>query len=272
MQIPSPEDVTKGIQATKDLAKRTFLDGTGQAIEGINQITEKAKANLTEAASAVTEKTSQLLQNIDIPTINFPQDVTQNIGQAKTIILERTGEAIKGINQITENTKETLNEVAASATEKTGQFIEGITDTTVNINKSLEATLEKINNLNQTLSEGIQASINTSLKTWVDNHPQLIWLINHPLQSFSILLLGLFVFVGLLGAISKITEKFWLFILTYPFKLMSSGYRLISNLFQKDNGFQKYESQERIAVILSRLELISEEQNLLSQELKTLLK
>lgn len=216
------------------------------------------------------EEITKNLQNTKDFLDNAKDSVNQNIGQAKTEILQRTGEAIKGINQITEDTKETLIEAAGSATEKTGQLIHGISDTT---NKSLNATLEKINNLNQALSEGLQASISSSLATWIDKHPQLIWLINHPLQSFGILFLGLLLFSGLLGAISKITEKFWLLILTYPFKLMSNGFGLISNLLQKDNGLiQKSKNKERVLVILNRLELIREEHNLLSQELKTLLK
>ncbi|AFY73479.1 hypothetical protein Syn7502_01398 [Synechococcus sp. PCC 7502] len=214
----------------------------------------------------VTQNTKDFLD----ATVN---SVSQDAQQARTVFLERSSQSIEVVNNLAEKAKLNLTEAAGTVTEKTSQLINGISNTTVNINKSLEATLEKINNLNQTLSEGIQASINTSLKTWVDNHPQLIWLINHPLQSLGISLLGLFFFLGLLGAISKITEKFWLFILTYPFNLMSSVYRLISNYFQKDSVvMQKSESQERIAVILSRLELIGEEQNLLSQELKTLLK
>jgi hypothetical protein len=86
------------------------------------------------------------------------------------------------------------------------------------------------------------------------------------------LLLGLFLFSGLLGAISRVTEKFWLFILTYPFKIFSNGWMFISKSLQKDNENQKTEAQKRVAEILSRLESIRQEQTLLSQELESILK
>ena len=236
MHIILPEDITKNLQNTKD-----FLD-----------------ANIDTA----------------INTVN------QNTQQAKTIILENTGQSIKSINQIMENTKLNLNEVAGNTigdiTEKTGQTISGITATASTFKESLQTIVEKIDNLNQTLSEGIQTSINSSLHGLIDNNPQLFWLINHPLQALGILLLGLVLFSGLIGAISNLTEKFWRLILTYPFKLISNVFGLISKSFQKDNEQQKNisietENQKCIAAVLSRLKANRQEQNLLLQELESLL-
>ena len=186
---------------------------------------------------------------------------------------------MESINQITENARINLTKAAdnsfGNVTEKTNKLINGITSATTNLKDSLQANVGKIDNLNQTLSEGIQTSINSSLHSLIDNNPQLFWLTNHPLQALIIVLVGLVLFSGLIGAISHLTEKFWLLIITYPFKLISNGLRLISKSFQNDNKQKNIstetENQKCIAAVLSRLEANRQEQNLLLQELESLL-
>jgi hypothetical protein len=207
---------------------------------------------------------------------NAVDSANQNFQQTKSSVLENTSQSIESISQTTGRAKDTITEAASSTlgnvTEKSGQLLNSVSDATNALKDSLQTAIQKIDSLNQTLSDGIQASINSSLNGWIDQHPQLVWLVNHPLQSFGIFLLGLFLFSGLLGAISRITEKFWLFILTYPFKIFSSSWLLISKSLQKDDDNQKTEIQKRVTEILSRLESIRQEQTSLSQELESLLK
>jgi hypothetical protein len=207
--------------------------------------------------------------------------VNQNTQKAKTVILEGTSQTIQGISQITENTRETLAKTAdntiGNVTEKTSQLINGITSTASTLKESLQTTIDKIDNLNHTLAEGIQSSINASLNSWIDNHPQLVWLINHPLQGLGMLILLLIMTSGLLGAISDITKKFWLSLFTFPLKIISDIWSTISNLLRNDNDGQKNisgetEKQKRIAEILSRLEVNRKAESLLLQELNSLLK
>ena len=186
---------------------------------------------------------------------------------------------MESINQITENARINLTKAAdnsfGNVTEKTNKLINGITSATTNLKDSLQANVGKIDNLNQTLSEGIQTSINSSLHSLIDNNPQLFWLTNHPLQALIIVLVGLVLFSGLIGAISHLTEKFWLLIITYPFKLISNVFGSISKSFQNDNEQKNIstetENQKCIAAVLSRLEANRQEQNLLLQELESLL-
>jgi len=222
------------------------------------------------------EDVTKNLQNAKSFIDNAVDRVNQNVQQTKSTVLESTSQSVETLNQATERARDTITEAASSTlgnvTEKSGQLLNSITNATNTLKDSLQTTIEKIDSLNQTLSDGIQASINSSLNGWIDQHPQLVWLINHPLQSLGILLLGLFLFSGLLGAISRITEKFWLFILTYPFKIFSNSWLLISKSLQKDDDNQKTEIQKRVTEILSRLESIRQEQTSLSQELESLLK
>ena len=225
---------------------------------------------------SLPEGITKNLQNTKSIVDNAVNSVNRNVQQAKNVVIESTSQSIESINQTTGMAKDTITEVASSTlgnvTEKCGQLLNSITNATTTLKDSLQTAIQKIDSLNQTLSDSIQASINSSLNGWIDQHPQLVWLVNHPLQSFGIFLLGLFLFSGLLGAISRITERFWLFILTYPFKIFSNIWILVSKSLQKDGDKQKTESQKRVTEILSRLESIRQEQTLLSQELESILK
>jgi hypothetical protein len=234
---------------------------------------------------ALPENITKNLQNtknfLDSSIDTVVNTVNQNTQKAKTVIVESTSQSIEGISQITENTRTNLAKAADntmdSVTEKTGQLINGITSTASNLKESLQTTIEKIDNLNHTLSEGIQSSIDASLNSWIDNHPQLVWSINHPLQSVGILILLLIMSAGLLGAISDITKNFWLSLFTFPLKIISKVWSTISNLSKKNNDGQKNisgetETQKRIAEILSHLEANRKEESLLLQELESLLK
>ena len=225
---------------------------------------------------SLPEGITKNLQNTKSIVDNTVSSVNQNIQQTKNDFIENTSQSIESISQTTGRAKDTITEAASSTlgnvTEKSGQLLNSVSDATNALKDSLQTAIQKIDSLNQTLSDGIQASINSSLNGWIDQHPQLVWLVNHPLQSFGIFLLGLFLFSGLLGAISRITEKFWLFILTYPFKIFSNIWVLVSKSLEKDDDDQKTETQKRVTEILSRLESIRQEQTSLSQELESRLK
>lgn len=199
---------------------------------------------------------------LQVMPISLPENITKNLQNTKNFFDSNIDAAVNSVNQNTQQAKSVVRD--------------GITSATTTLKESLQTTVEKIDNLNQTLSDGIQASVNSSLNGLINNNPQLFWLINHPLQAFGISLLGLVLFSGLIGAISNLTEKFWLLIITYPFKLISNSFGLISKSFQKDNKLQKNisietENQKCIAAVLSRLEANRQEQNLLLQELESLL-
>lgn len=221
---------------------------------------------------SVTEKLQSTKSLLD----NAVDSVTQNVQHVKAVVTESTNQSIETINQTAIDAKRSFTEVTnntlGNVTEKGNQLLNSITNATNTLKDSLHTAIEKIDTLNQTLSDGIQASINSSLNNWIDQHPQLVWCINHPLQCLIIFLVGIILFSGLLGALSKLTEKFWLLVLTYPAKILANIWMSISKSLKQDNGTQNTQTQKRITEILSRLESIRQEQALLSQELESLLK
>lgn len=237
MQISLPEELTQNFQKTKDF----FNETTATTVNSVNQATEQAKIS-----------------------------VSQSVGQA-----------MQSLNQVTENAKATLTETTNNAintvTNKTTQAINSVTAATDAAKASLQETVQQAETLNRTLSEGIQASINSSLNIWIGNHPKLVWLVNHPLQALGLLLLAIFLFSGLLKAVSSFTEKFWIWLLTAPFKLISSAFGLISKSSEK--GDKKLEEilrgndkEAQMTKILGRLENLKKEQDLLLEELADLMK
>lgn len=208
------------------------------------------------------------------------EDISKNLQNAKSIISKAVDSISQNLQETTATANNTLSSTLNSSLSnladkiaaKSSQLLNSVSDAENTLKDSLQTSIEKIDSLNQTLSDAIQTSINSSLHSWIDKYPQLVWLINHPVQLLGILLSSLFLFSGLLGAISRLTEKFWLFILTYPFKALSKAWRLIFSSLRPKNIDQPAPAQKRVMEILIRLESLRQEQTLLSQELESLLK
>ena len=145
-------------------------------------------------------------------------------------------------------------------------------------------------------SNAIQSAIKGTVKDWIDSHPVVFWLVSHPLISLAILLIFIFIILGLLQALGSLFAQAWLFILQSPVKFMqavlSVGSKFVSNVGgvavnslvsknpkEKNNSAlqlrgvesNSLESEERLANILARLEVIREEQNQLLQEASAIL-
>ncbi|MEG4988517.1 hypothetical protein QUB08_22445 [Microcoleus sp. BR0-C5] len=145
-------------------------------------------------------------------------------------------------------------------------------------------------------SDAIKSAINGNVKDWIDSHPLVFWLVNHPWVSLAILLLFILSILGFFQALGSLFAEGWLFILQSPVKFMqgvlSFGSKSVSNFGgvavnslvsqnpedKNNSGLQlrgvesnSLESQERLANILTRLEAIREEQNQLLQEASAIL-
>jgi hypothetical protein len=209
------------------------------------------------------------------------KNINQDTQQAKTLVIERTNQTFESINEAKENAITNLAKAADttvnSITEKSSQIAESLTATTIALEKSLQTTIDKIDKLNQTLSDGIQASISSSLGNWMINHPKLVWIIDHPLEDLGIIFLFLVLLSGLFRTISGISEKLWILILIYPFKLISNVVKSFLKVLPKDtsqdtNKIEGKKDQLRFIELLNQLETNRQEQKLILQELELILK
>jgi hypothetical protein len=68
-------------------------------------------------------------------------------------------------------------------------------------------------------TEAMQRAVADVFQDWLVAHPMLGWEITHPLWSIGLGLLLLFLFWGLLNAISRLTERLWVTLLRIPLQL-----------------------------------------------------
>jgi hypothetical protein len=132
------------------------------------------------------------------------------------------------------------------------------------------------------ISESIDRAVGNYFTHWLSAHPYLVWLGAHPLWSLGLGLLTILAVWGLIRAIGRGVEQIWLLLLTTPFKLLQPIFRQIWSSIQSRFGYTKssggqLDSQlmsnsptKRIAAIVDRLHSLSQEQQLLLQELSTL--
>jgi hypothetical protein len=132
------------------------------------------------------------------------------------------------------------------------------------------------------ISASIDRAVGNYFTHWMSAHPYLVWLGAHPLWSLGIGLLSILSIWGLIRAIGRGVEQIWLLLLTTPFKLLQPilvrGGSWVRRLFgHNKSGGDRLDSQlvsnaptNRIATIVDRLHDLSQEQQLLLQELSTL--
>jgi len=118
--------------------------------------------------------------------------------------------------------------------------------------------------------------ITTSVQMWIAEHPIVAWVVAHPLWAIAVTLLVLLSGWGLLGAIARFIQQAWLFILQAPLKLIYWLFGRTFKLFNQVNAFQftqldQPDAQKRLPEILDRLEILRKEQEILIQEMRSLL-
>ncbi len=111
---------------------------------------------------------------------------------------------------------------------------------------------------------------------WIAEHPVVAWAVTHPVWAIAVILLVLLSGWGLLGAIARFIQQAWLFILQAPLKLIYWVFGRTFKLFNHANAFQftqldQPDAQKRLPEILDRLEVLRKEQEILIQEMRSLL-
>ncbi|HEY9640517.1 MAG TPA: hypothetical protein V6C57_08535 [Coleofasciculaceae cyanobacterium] len=120
-------------------------------------------------------------------------------------------------------------------------------------------------------------SITAPLRDWLNAHPAGYWLVSHPLWSVGLLLISLLLLSGLLGAIAQLTQKLWIGILQAPWTLtrwiFTTVFHLLKSLLRWQGSVEPEPNrhQERLTEILTRLEVLKQEQDELLQEVKAIL-
>lgn len=260
-EIDLPDRVSQGFQKAKSLLTET----AGQAANTITEVTNRA----VDAVTATSEK-------------------------ARGSLTETTGQAVSTVNAATNRAVDTVTATSEKASNSLAETIERTSN-------SLEGTIQKAENA---ASESVQGAMSSfidqwidSIKVWIDSHPIVLWMvqvilwaINHPIPALVIAILLVFVLQRLLKVLSHLVEKALISLLQAPLKLsqflLRTGSKSLGRLGRSaikpasDPGSKektldlkalspesvKNSQKERLANILTRLEVIRQEQDQLLQE------
>lgn len=126
-------------------------------------------------------------------------------------------------------------------------------------------------------------SMTAPIRDWLNAHPTGYWLVTHPLWLLGLILISLLLLSGLFGAIAQLTQKLWLLVLQAPLALARWMFTATFDLFtmllrgqgkstppQLPNQ-QAHNQQARLTELLTRLEILKQEQDELLKEVKTIL-
>jgi CBS domain containing-hemolysin-like protein len=119
--------------------------------------------------------------------------------------------------------------------------------------------------------------LTSPLRNWLAAHPVGYWLVSHPLWLVGLILISLLLLSGLFGAIAQLTQRLWILVLQAPLLLTRWIFTAIFQLFgivfrwKEDADKHSEDSRQRLAEILSRLEVLKQEQDELLKEAKTIL-
>jgi hypothetical protein len=121
--------------------------------------------------------------------------------------------------------------------------------------------------------DSISQTLLTSVQSWMATHPILAWVMGHPLWAIALFFLALLLCWGLLGALARLVQQAWLFLLQAPLNLMRFLFSGLFKLFRISLPTTKVEEpvEQKLLDTLERLEALRREQEILMQEVKTML-
>ncbi|MBW4663432.1 MAG: hypothetical protein KME01_04400 [Chroococcus sp. CMT-3BRIN-NPC107] len=129
----------------------------------------------------------------------------------------------------------------------------------------------------------------SSVTNWLQAHPvifrifnSIIWAVDRPILSLGIIILTIAASLSIFKALNRLLEMVGLSLLKAPFKLIESGFKLgqlgIQHVLTENNTSDSdarivaaQNSQQRLAEISQRIQMLQKEQNELLREAATIL-
>lgn len=284
LEIELPDKASQGLQNAKNFLAET----TSKAISTVSETTNQAAGTVTQTA----DKAGSWSQSTGNAANPITQAARQAVDTVATTIEESanlstaTERAASVVNQATDQAVDTATVTAKQATHSLVEAIAGTSH-------ALEDTIQTAERLNVAAAESVQGAMNSfvrewvdSIRVWIDSHPAafwavqtMLWAIDHPIRALGVLLLLVFIIQRLLKALSYLVERALVFLLQAPFKfgrfLLQASAGFLGRLRGKEAASElealsfeltQNTQKERLATILTRLEVIRQEQNQLLQE------
>ncbi|MEO1208498.1 MAG: hypothetical protein AAFX78_03065 [Cyanobacteria bacterium J06638_20] len=124
-----------------------------------------------------------------------------------------------------------------------------------------------VQRMNQGIVYRTVEPIQSAIDQWLASHWWVNFLVHHPLVLLGVVLLIVFLVSGALRAISRTSESLWILVLKLPFRLLG-WFGVRSLAWWRKN--QQDEKSDRLQELLTRFEVLQEEQDAILVEVKTL--
>lgn len=252
-----------------------------------------SNTDLPNRVSESFQKTKDLLTETASQAINTITEVRRAVpattGSETSSLTETTGQATSGVNAVTSQAVDPVSPTAKQASNSLAEVIRRTSN-------SLEGTIQKAENA---ATKSVQGAMNSlidewidSVKVWIDSHPivqwlvqVILWAVNHPIPALIIAIALIFVLQKLLKVLGSLVERALIALLQAPLKLgqlllktsaksLSKLGRAVQPVANQEETLElkaltesvKNSQKERLANILTRLEVIRQEQDQLIQE------
>jgi hypothetical protein len=121
-------------------------------------------------------------------------------------------------------------------------------------------------------SQSIDGAIGSYFNNWLQEHWPLNWIVANPLGSLLLLGLIIILFWGLLSAIGRGVERFWVWLLQTPLKILKPLILRVVQIFNKTPRLIPVPREKQIDNLVQRLGELQQEQEQLLQELSSLVR
>ena len=142
------------------------------------------------------------------------------------------------------------------------------------VTTSIDGAINRVGNWSNSAQHKLQGVMTQPIADWLQGHPNIAWAIDHPLIALGLLLIVLLLLSGLLQAIARLTAQVWIWLLQSPLKLIRWLFYGLLRFTQRQPKLPALPAtpqQERLTLILQRLETMRQEQDELLQEVRSLL-
>lgn len=108
---------------------------------------------------------------------------------------------------------------------------------------------------------------------WLEQHPLIFWMVQHPIISIVGVLIGVILFSRLLSAIAYLIDKVWLWIIKTPWLLIKSLFGIKKKTSEDVGNTINYElaiNPEQLTKIVNQLQRIEKQQQQILQDIASL--
>lgn len=122
----------------------------------------------------------------------------------------------------------------------------------------------------------VQDTLMSPLRDWLNQHPYLLWLAHHPWWALGFVVVGIVLLGGLVGAIARFTEQFWISLFQLPIRVFQWFFVNVFWLFRRSaaeatRSVREPTPHDRVTSILSQLDELRQEQERLIAEMRQIL-